>query len=54
MLRQTRKFIEGISSEEKKMHVFMLEQDGSHDHCMLDNLSRMQQVMFEWLSTVFS
>ncbi len=31
-----------------------LEQDGSHDHCMLDNHSRMQQVMFEWLSTVFS
>jgi len=54
MLRQTQEFIEGISSEEKKMHVFTLEQDGSHDHCMLDNHSRMQQVMFEWLSTVFS
>jgi len=54
MLKQTREFHEGISSGEKKMHVFTLEEDGCHDHCMLDNHSRMQQVVFRWLDEVFS
>jgi len=53
MLRQTREFHEAIASREKAMHVFSLERDGTHDHCMLDNHSRMQQVLFEWLGGVF-
>jgi len=52
MIRQTREFYEGIASKKKKMHVFNLEEDGSHDHCMLDNHSRMHQVVFEWLNDV--
>lgn len=54
MLKQTREFYEGISSEEKKMHVFTLEEDGTHDHCMLDNHSSMHHITFEWLSEVLS
>lgn len=53
MLRQTQEFYDAISSPVKKMHVFTLEKDGSHDHCMLDNHSRMQQVIFEWLNEIF-
>ena len=53
MIKQTREFIEGISSKHKKMHIFTKPQDGSHDHCMLDNVSRMQYVVFEWLNEVF-
>ena len=52
MLEQTRAFYAGVSSAQKRMHVFTLEQDGSHDHCMLDNLSRMHQVTFGWLNEV--
>ena len=43
-----------IASPEKAMRVFTLERDGTHDHCMLDNHSRMQQVIFEWLGGVFA
>jgi hypothetical protein len=49
MLTQTREYHHGIGSERKQMHVFTLEEDGSYDHCMLDNHSRMQQVTFAWL-----
>jgi hypothetical protein len=52
MLAQTRAFYAGVSSAQKRMHVFTLEQDGSHDHCMLDNLSRMHQVTFGWMQEV--
>jgi hypothetical protein len=53
MLKQTREFYRGISSKQKKMRVFTLEEDGSHDHCMLDNHSRMHHVTFAWLNEVF-
>jgi len=53
MLKQTEEFMAGISSEIKKMHVFTKPVDGSHDHCMLDNVSRMQYVTFEWLNEIF-
>ncbi len=51
--RQAATFIEAVSSTEKRLHVFTLERDGSYDHCQLDNLSRGQQVMFDWLDGVF-
>jgi pimeloyl-ACP methyl ester carboxylesterase len=49
MLAQTREYHRGIGSQRKQMHIFTLEEDGSYDHCMLDNHSRMQQVTFAWL-----
>jgi pimeloyl-ACP methyl ester carboxylesterase len=54
MLDQTREYHEGIASPRKRMHVFTLEEDGSYDHCMLDNHSRMQQVTFAWLDEVLT
>ncbi|MBE0447453.1 MAG: alpha/beta fold hydrolase [Actinobacteria bacterium] len=54
LIRQAREFYEGISSEDKRLHIFTLEQDGSNDHVQLDNLSRAQQVAFDWLDEVFS
>ncbi len=53
MLKQTREFHVGISSEDRQMHEFTLEEDGTHDHCMLDNHSRMHQAVFQWLNQVF-
>lgn len=53
MIRQTEEFMEGISSTDKTMHVFTRAADGSHDHCMLDNVSRMQYVTFQWLNRIF-
>ena len=52
MLAQTREFYDGIASTRKQMHVFTLEEDGSYDHCMLDNHSRMHEVTFAWLGEV--
>ena len=54
MLAQTREYHAGIASTRKQMHVFTLEEDGSYDHCMLDNHSRMQQVTFAWLDEVLA
>jgi hypothetical protein len=53
MVQQAKTFIEKIGSENKKLHAFTLERDGSYDHCQLDNLSRGQQVMYDWLDDVF-
>ena len=53
MLEQARAFMQRIGSKNKMLHVFTLEQDGSYDHCQLDNISRGQQVMFDWLDNVF-
>jgi esterase/lipase len=50
--QQARDFLSLISSDEKKLHVFTLEADGSDDHCQLDNRSRGNQVMFDWLDEV--
>lgn len=51
--QQAKDFLSLISSTEKKLHVFTLERDGSNDHCQLDNRSRGNQVMFDWLDNVF-
>ena len=52
LIKQARKFMESISSENKRLHLFSLERDGSDDHCQLDNLSRGAQVMFDWVDNV--
>ncbi len=51
--QQAKEFLSLISSEKKKLHIFTLEQDGSDDHCQLDNRARGNQVMFDWLDDVF-
>jgi len=53
MLKEANKFIESISSTVKKIHLFSLESDGSDDHCQLDNRTRGNQVMFDWLDKIF-
>lgn len=53
LVRQAQEFYEGISSENKKLHIFTLDTDGSNDHCQLDNRSRGNQIMFDWLDEVF-
>ncbi|PAV12942.1 hypothetical protein ASJ81_19265 [Methanosarcina spelaei] len=50
MIEQAKEFIEGISSATKKMHIFNLRDDGSNDHCQLDNITRGMDVIFEWLN----
>jgi pimeloyl-ACP methyl ester carboxylesterase len=49
LLRQAREFHKGISSKDKRLHVFSLAEDGSDDHCQLDNITRGMQVVFDWL-----
>ena len=51
--QQARDFLALISSTEKKLHKFTLESDGSNDHCQLDNRSRGNQVLFDWLDEIF-
>ncbi len=50
--QQARDFLSMISSDVKKLHIFTLETDGSDDHCQIDNRSRGNQVMFDWLDEV--
>jgi hypothetical protein len=54
LLRQTQDYYEGIGSQEKEMRILSMSEDGSEDHCQLDNIARAQQVMFPWLDRVFS
>jgi pimeloyl-ACP methyl ester carboxylesterase len=53
LLRQAQTFIQAIRSGRKRLQTFNLERDGSNDHCQLDNLSRGQQVAFDWLDEIF-
>jgi len=53
MIRQVQAFYEGIGSQEKEMRILRMSEDGSEDHCQLDNIARAQQVMFPWLNRVF-
>lgn len=50
MIDQAREFIDGISSTTKKLHIFNLKNDGSNDHCQLDNITRGMDVIFDWLN----
>lgn len=53
LLRQAHQFYEGIASARKRLHIFTLEEDGSNDHCQIDNLGRGNQVVFDWLDELF-
>jgi esterase/lipase len=50
MIEQAREFMNGISSVTKKLHIFNLKDDGSNDHCQLDNTTRGLEVIFDWLN----
>lgn len=50
MIKQAREFINGISSSTKKLYIFNLKDDGSNDHCQLDNITRGTDVIFDWLN----
>lgn len=54
LMIQANEFYNEISSKNKKMHIFSLEKDGSNDHCQLDNRTRGNQIMFDWLDDVFN
>ena len=49
MLTQAREFHEKVASQDKQLHVFTLADDGSDDHCQLDNITRGMQIAFDWL-----
>ncbi len=49
LLEQAREFHERVASKDKTIHIFTLEEDGSDDHCQLDNVTRGMQVIFDWL-----
>ena len=53
LTRQAKQFYAGISSTNKKMHILTLAEDGSNDHCQLDNRTRGNQIMLDWLDEVF-
>lgn len=54
LIRQTQDFYKWIGSQEKEMRILSMSEDGSEDHCQLDNIARAQQVMFPWLDRVFN
>jgi len=53
LLRQSKQFYENISSSNRGIKIFTLSEDASDDHCQLDNRSRVNQVVFDWLDDVF-
>jgi len=53
LLRQTRQFYENVSSPDREIKIFTLEEDASDDHCQLDNRTRANQVVFDWLDEIF-
>ncbi|NDJ54993.1 MAG: hypothetical protein GYB68_18120, partial [Chloroflexi bacterium] len=53
LIRQTHTFFDGVSSQIKDLKVFTLAEDGSDDHCQLDNRTRANQVVFDWLDDLW-
>lgn len=53
LVRQAKEFYDSISSTKKTLYTFTIDADGSNDHCQLDNRSRGNSVMFDWLDEVF-
>lgn len=53
MVKQAHEFMDKISSKKKQMYMFTLEKDGTADHCQIDNRSKGNQVMFDWLDDLF-
>jgi dipeptidyl aminopeptidase/acylaminoacyl peptidase len=53
MIKQAKRFVEKISSKKKDLYIFTLEKDGTADHCQIDNRTKGNQVMFDWLDDLF-
>jgi pimeloyl-ACP methyl ester carboxylesterase len=53
LMKQTKEFMSLITSEYKELKIFTLKEDGSDDHCQLDNRIRANQVIFDWLDKLF-
>lgn len=53
LIRQAEQFIACVSSPIKKLHHFTMSEDGTDDHCQLDNRSRGAQVMFDFFDEIF-
>ena len=53
LIDQAYEFYEKISSIKKDVYIFSLENDGSDDHCQLDNRTTANRVIFDWLDEVF-
>ncbi len=43
-----------ISSKNKLVYEFTMEKDGAVDHCQIDNRTRSNQVVFDWLDELFN
>lgn len=54
LLRQAHQYIELAGSERKALHVFSLGDDGTDDHCQIDNQPRFHQLTYDWLDDVFA
>jgi alpha-beta hydrolase superfamily lysophospholipase len=54
LMNQTKQFLNNISSKEKVLKIFKLDEDASDDHCQLDNRIRANQVIFDWLDDIFN
>ena len=53
LIDQTCEFYETISSKKKKLYIFSMADDGSDDHCQLDNRLSANRVIFDWLDELF-
>ncbi len=51
-IRQRYEFYDNVSSDSKDIMVFTQE-DGASMHCQIDNLNLLEQVVFDWLDSVF-
>lgn len=53
LIDQANEFYETISSTKKDIYIFSHENDGSDDHCQLDNRTAANRVIFDWLDELF-
>jgi len=54
LIAQAKEFIEHVGSTKKELKILSLKKDGTNDHCQLDNISRLQQIVFDWLNPIFN
>ena len=53
LIEQARDFYQAISSNKKDLYIFTMENDGSDDHCQIDNRTSANRVIFDWLDELF-
>lgn len=52
-VNQAKQFYENISSVNKKLHIFSVDESAGA-HCQINNLTLMNQVVFDWLDEIFA